>query len=150
MSDRNAKHATEGGKRSMEIDGIVKEDKTTINSSTTIDGNIKAKEHLIINGRIKGNVDIEGYNLFLGPGGRLEGEVRSKNVKIRGHMKGDIIASGTVEIANEAHFSGNIKSNGISVEQGAYFDALVNLGKKPSEPATPQKTPTEKPKTTLV
>jgi cytoskeletal protein CcmA (bactofilin family) len=71
-------------------------------------------------------------------------------VKIRGHMKGDIIASGTVAIANEANFSGNIKSNGISVEQGAYFDAHVDLGKKPSETATPQKTPTEKPKTALV
>jgi cytoskeletal protein CcmA (bactofilin family) len=133
----------------MEIDGIVKEEKTTINSSTTIDGNIKAKEHLIINGRIKGNVDIEGYNLFLGPGGRLEGEVRSKNVKIRGHMKGDIIASGTVEIANEAHFSGNIKSNGISVEQGAYFDALVNLGRIPPGNEAQKETSTGKPPTKL-
>ena len=127
----------------MEIDGIVKEDKTTINSSTTIEGNIKAKEHLIINGRIKGNVDIEGYNLFLGPGGRLEGEVRSQNVRIRGHMKGDIIASGKVEIAKEANFSGNIKSNGISVEQGAYFDAYVDLGKKYSGTAAPEKSSTE-------
>ena len=134
----------------MEIDGIVKEDKTTINSSTTIEGNIKAKEHLIINGRIKGNVDIEGHNLFLGPGGRLEGEVRAQNVRIRGHMKGDIIASEKVEIAKEANFSGNIKSKGISVEQGAYFDAHVDLGKKSSETATPQKTPAEKPKTALV
>jgi cytoskeletal protein CcmA (bactofilin family) len=131
-------------------DGIVNEAKTTINSSTIIDGNIKATEHLIINGRIRGKVDIEGYNLFIGPGGRIVGEIRAQNVRVRGHMKGDIIASGTVAIANEANFSGNIKSNGISVEQGAYFDALVNLGKKPSEPATPQKTPTEKPKTTLV
>ncbi len=112
----------------MEIDGIVKEDKTTINSSTTINGNIMAKEHLIINGTIKGNVDIRGYNLFLGPGGRIQGEVRAQNVRIRGHMKGDIIATGKVEITNEANFSGNIKSKGISVEQGAYFDAFVNLG----------------------
>jgi cytoskeletal protein CcmA (bactofilin family) len=133
----------------MEIDGIVKEDKTTINSSTTIDGNIKAKEHLIINGRIKGNVDIEGYNLFLGPSGRLEGEVRSQNVRIRGHMKGDIIASGKVEIAKEANFSGNIKSNGISVEQGAYFDAYVDLGQKPSGTAAPEKSSTEKSNTKL-
>jgi len=134
----------------MEIDGIVKEEKTTINNSTTIDGNIKAKEHLIINGRIKGNVDIEGYNLFLGPGGRLEGEARAQNVRIRGNMKGDIIASGKVEIAKEANFSGNIKSKGISVEQGAYFDAYVDLGQKPSETSTPKKTPIEKPTTALV
>ena len=133
-------------------DGIVKEAKTTINNSTIIDGTIKAKEHLIINGSIKGNVIIEGFNLFLGPSGRLEGEVRAQNVRIRGNMKGDIIASGKVEIAKEANFSGNIKSKGISVEQGAYFDAFVNLGRIPtSTGAESQKAmSTEKPISKLV
>ena len=134
----------------MEIDGIVKEEKTTINNTTTIDGNIKAKEHLVINGTIKGNVNIEAHNLFLGPGGKIEGEVRAHNVRVRGHIIGDIIATGKVEIAKEANYSGEIKSKGISVEQGAYFDALVHLGEKTSETAKPKITPTEKPTTTLV
>ncbi len=110
-------------------DGIVKEDKTSINNSTIINGNIKAQEHLIINGTIKGNVEINNFNLFLGPSGRLEGEVHSKDVRIRGNMKGDIIATGKVEITKEAKFSGKIKSKSISVEQGAYFDASVELGR---------------------
>lgn len=111
-------------------DGIVKEEKTTISSSIIIDGNIKAEEHLIINGTIKGNVEIRNYNLFLGPNGRLEGGVHAHNVRIRGHMRGDINAKGKVEITQEANFSGNIKSKGISVEKGAYFNAFVNLGQK--------------------
>ena len=109
--------------------GIVKEEKTTINSSTSIVGNIKAEEHLIINGTIKGNVEIRGYNLFVGPGGKLEGEVYAQNVRIRGYMKGDVSATGTVEITKEANYSGKIESKGISVEQGAHFDAFVNLGR---------------------
>jgi len=134
----------------MEIDGVVKEEKTTINNSTTIDGNIKAEEHLIINGRIKGNVDIEGYNLFLGPGGRLEGEARAENVRIRGNMRGNIIASGKVEITKEANFSGKIKSKGISVEQGAYFDAYVDLGEITSGTAPAKGSLTETPTEELV
>ena len=129
----------------MEIDGIVKEEKTTINSSTIIDGNIKAEEHLVINGRITGNVEILNYNLFLGPGGRIEGQIRAQNVKIRGHMKGDIVATGKVEITKEANFSGKIKSNGISVEQGAYFDAYVDLGRKPYGSEKPKKAPSDNP-----
>jgi cytoskeletal protein CcmA (bactofilin family) len=113
-------------------DDIVKEEKTTISSSTIIEGNIKAEQHLIINGTIRGNVEIEKYNLFLGPSGRLEGGVHASNVRIRGHMRGDIHAEGKVEITREANFSGNIKSKGISVEKGAFFDALVNLGQKSS------------------
>jgi cytoskeletal protein CcmA (bactofilin family) len=108
--------------------GIVKENKTTINHSTIIDGKIKAKEHLVINGTINGNVEIKGFKLFLGPSGRLEGEVHANDVRIRGHMKGDIKATGIVQITKEANYSGKIESKGISVEQGAYFDAFVELG----------------------
>ena len=113
--------------------GIVPGEKTSISSSTSIIGNIKAEEHLIINGTIKGNIEIRAYNLFIGPNGSVEGEVNAQNVRIRGHMKGKIEAQGKVEITAEAYFSGNIKSKSISVEKGAYFDALVDLGRKPSK-----------------
>ena len=134
----------------METDGIVNQEKTTINNSTIIDGNIKAKEHLVINGTINGNVNIEGHNLFLGPGGKIEGEVHAHNVRVRGHLNGDIVATGTVEIAKEANYSGDIKSMGISVEQGAYFDAFVHLGEKTSGTEKPKRAPTEKSPTTSV
>ncbi len=111
-------------------DGIVKEEKTTVNNSTIIEGSIKAKEHMIINGTIKGNVEINNFNLFLGPGGKIEGEVHAQNVRIRGYMKGDIKATGKVEITKEANFSGKINSKSISVEKGAFFDASVELGKE--------------------
>jgi cytoskeletal protein CcmA (bactofilin family) len=130
-------------------DGVVKEEKTTINNSTIIDGNVKAKEQLIINGTIKGDVDISGFNLFLGPGGKIEGEVHAQNVRIRGHMKGDIKATGKVEITKEANFSGKIESKGISVEEGAYFDAHVNLGRITPETKTQKEPPIKKPTTTL-
>ena len=115
-------------------DGIVKEDKTTISNSTIIEGNIKAQEHLIINGTIEGKVEINNFNLFLGPSGRLEGEVHAQDVRIRGHMRGDIKATGKVEITTEANFSGKIMSKSISVEHGAHFDASVELGRGSTGP----------------
>ena len=111
-------------------DGIVHEEKTSISSSTAINGNIKAEEHLIINGTIKGNVEILNYTCFLGPSGRIEGNVQAQNVRIRGYMKGEIKAKGKVEITKEADFSGKIESKSISVESGAYFNASVNLNQK--------------------
>ena len=107
------------------------EKKTAISNSTSIVGHIKAEEHLIINGTVKGNIEIKDYDLFLGPDGRLEGEVHAHNVRIRGHMRGEINAKGKVEITQEADFSGEIKSKSISVDKGAYFDASVSLGLKP-------------------
>jgi cytoskeletal protein CcmA (bactofilin family) len=96
-------------------------------------GDIKAKEHLIINGTITGNIEIRNYNLFIGPNGKVEGDVHARSVRIRGHMKGRIESAEKVEITSEAYFSGDIKSKSISVEKGAYFDALVNLRSQPSK-----------------
>ncbi len=110
-------------------EGIVHEEKTSISNSTFIHGDIRAEEHLIVNGTIKGNVVIADYNFFLGPSGRVEGNVRAKNVRIRGYMKGEIKAGEKVEITKEADFSGKIESKSISVESGANFNAWVNAGR---------------------
>ena len=107
---------------------VMKKEKTSINNLTYIVGDVKADEDLIINGKVKGNVDIRNHDLFLGPSGRMKGNIHGQNVRIRGHMKGEIQAKGKVEISREAKFSGKIKCKSISVEKGAYFDALVNLG----------------------
>jgi cytoskeletal protein CcmA (bactofilin family) len=109
-------------------DEIIQQEKTSISRTTSIVGDIKAEEHLIINGSVKGNIEIKDHNFFLGPGGRLQGEIHGHNVKIRGQMKGEIKAEGKVEITKEAKFSGKIESKSITVESGAYFDAIVNLG----------------------
>jgi len=129
--------------------GITKEEKTAISHSTTIVGNLKAEEHLIINGTVKGNIQINKYNLFIGPSGRLDGEVHAQNVRVRGHMRGEINAKGSVEITQEANFSGIIRSKGISVEKGAYFDASVELGRGSPKNESLQKSSSEKPFTEL-
>lgn len=130
--------------------GIKQVEKTSISSSTSIVGNIKTEENLIISGTLKGNVEIGDYNFFLGPNGRLEGEVHAKNVRITGHMKGEIKAKEKVEITKEAHFSGKIKSKSISVEKGAYFDAYVDLDRESPATGTLEETSFEKPIAELV
>ena len=85
---------------------------------------------MIINGTIKGDVEILDYNFFLGPSGKIEGNVYANNVRIRGFMKGEIKAKGKVEITKEADFTGKIESRSISVENGADFNASVNSGRK--------------------
>lgn len=108
--------------------GMPNKERTAISHYTSIVGNIKADEHLVINGTVNGNIEINNYTLFIGPSGRLEGEVHAQNVRIRGYMRGEICAKGKVEITQEANFSGKIKSKSIFVEKGAFFNASVNMG----------------------
>jgi cytoskeletal protein CcmA (bactofilin family) len=103
------------GKRSMQ-NRIVQKEKTSISNHIFIIGNIKAEEDLIINGKVKGNIEIKNHSFFLGPSGRLQGKIYGLNVRIRGQMKGEIKATGKVEITREAKFAGKIKCKTFSVE----------------------------------
>jgi cytoskeletal protein CcmA (bactofilin family) len=123
--------------------GIAKKEKTAISSSTVINGDITAKEHLIINGTVKGNIQVKNHNLFIGPNGRLDGDVNAQNVRVKGHMRGLINASGKVEITKEANYSGKIICKNILVEEGAYFDASVELGRGSVKSKDVQKTSSE-------
>jgi cytoskeletal protein CcmA (bactofilin family) len=122
---------------------IPNKEKTSISHSTSIVGNIRAEENLIINGTVKGDIEISNYTLFIGPGGRVDGDVHAQNVRVRGHMRGAIHAKGKVEITQEANFSGKIRSKDISVESGAFFDASVVLGRGSPKSEGLQKTSPE-------
>jgi cytoskeletal protein CcmA (bactofilin family) len=109
--------------------GIVQKEKTSISTHIFIVGNIKAEKDLIINGKVKGNVEIKNHSFFLGPSGRLQGKIHGLNV-----------ATGKVEITREAKFAGKIKCKTFSVEKGAYFNADVDLDRKSPEKGSLEET----------
>jgi cytoskeletal protein CcmA (bactofilin family) len=125
-------------------DAIKQRNKTSINNQTYIVGNIRAEEDLIVNGKFKGDVEIREHSFFLGPSGRLKGNIYGQNVRIRGQMQGEIVATGKVEITREAKFSGKISGKNVTVEKGAHFDADVKLGQQSSEKESLGKTSIEK------
>ena len=84
-------------------------------------------------------MEIKKHKFILGPSGRLKGNIYGQNINVQGHMQGDIIATGKVEIAREAKFSGKITGKSVTVEKGAHFDADVNLGQQ-----SPKNEPLEK------
>ena len=104
---------------------------TVIGEKISIEGNIRGDEHLVIEGSMKGNVEMEKHNFTVGSKGRVEGEINAQNVKISGQMVGNIKTQGKVEITKEADFVGDIHAMSISVEDGAYFKGSIELNKEP-------------------
>ena len=104
---------------------------TVIGENISIEGNIRGDEHLVIEGSMKGNVEMEKHNFTVGSKGRVEGEINAQNVKISGQMIGNIKTQSKVQITKEADFMGDIKAKSISVEDGAYFKGSIELEKEP-------------------
>ena len=117
------------------------EKKTTIGERITIEGSIHGEENLLIEGGMKGNIEMGKYNFSIGPNGRVEGEIRAQNVSINGNFKGTINALGKVAVSKEADFNGEIKAKSFSVEDGAYFKGIVELDRDPHKKSATVPTP---------
>jgi cytoskeletal protein CcmA (bactofilin family) len=108
-----------------------KTEETVIGEKISIEGDIRGEEHLVIEGSLKGNVEMEKTSFTIGSKGRVEGEIKAQNVKISGQMIGNVKTQGRVEITREADFMGDIRAKNISVEDGAYFKGSIELDKEP-------------------
>jgi cytoskeletal protein CcmA (bactofilin family) len=108
--------------------------KTIIGKQITIEGGLQGEEDLIIEGTLKGSIDLGKHLLTIGPNGKVESEIRAENVTISGKLKGNITALDKVKITKDAAFTGEIHSKRISVEDGAYIKAVIEV-----ERETPKK-----------
>lgn len=103
------------------------ERKTIVGENISVEGTICGKENIVVNGVMKGNIELESNQFTVGPTGKVEAEVLADNVIISGTFVGNIKATGKVEITKEANFSGEIKAKRIAVEDGAYLKAVIEL-----------------------
>ena len=114
---------------------------TVIGKHLQIDGNISGEEHVLIEGSMKGKVDMPNHNFQLGNEGRFEGEIKALTVNICGHMTGNIDSLERVVITKDANYQGDIKTKTISLEDGAYFKGNIELDQKQkSKPTKENKT----------
>ena len=123
--------------------------KTVLGERITINGDIRGAENLVIEGSLQGMIELEKNHITIGPKGRVNAEIKARDVAIMGQLKGNVQATGMVKITKDAKFDGEIKSRNISVEDGAYLKAAIELQRDPikSGPAVEKTTPKPTPGT---
>ncbi len=123
---------------------ISREEKTVIGRQISVEGVIRGKENLVIEGSMKGNIELEKHHVTVGSKGQVEAEIHADSVTISGRLIGNIHAHGKVEITKEADFSGEIKAKRISVEDGAYLKAVIELERDSKKQGMPAAEPAGK------
>ena len=120
------------------IDFEAKETKTIIGENISIEGNIRGDGDLVIEGSVKGSIELERHHLRIDSKGRVEGEIKAGDVTVSGRVVGNITALNKVSLTKEANFTGEIKSKRISVEDGAYLKATIQLEQEAHIKALPK------------
>lgn len=94
---------------------------TLINEGCRITGTITGNGDYQVSGEVDGDCDIEG-TVALARNGLWRGVMKADNVVISGHVEGDIIASGKVEITDSARITGTVTGEAIAVAEGAVVE----------------------------
>ena len=112
-------------------------EKSIIGEQVILEGSIRSNEDIVINGSVKGNIELENCGLTIATKGQVEAEIHAQNVSISGQLIGNIKAISNVEITKEADFSGQIKAKRVSIEDGASLRAAIELEHEPQEKNIP-------------
>jgi cytoskeletal protein CcmA (bactofilin family) len=114
---------------------------TFLGPKTTIDGTVTGSEPVLIEGHVKGAINLSG-DLRIGTQARVEAKVHARNVTVEGRLNGDVSADDRVELVASSTVDGNIKAPKIIVAEGARFRGNVDMGS--AKPTTHSETAAKK------
>jgi cytoskeletal protein CcmA (bactofilin family) len=98
-----------------------------IGKSVVICGEVKGSEDLIVDGRVEGTVSLSESRLTIGPNAHVAADLSAKDVLILGHLQGNVVASGRVELRAGSVVEGDIRALRLAVEDNAIFRGKVDL-----------------------
>ncbi len=105
-----------------------------IGKSVIIKGELSGSEDLYLDGEVEGNIDLHNHNLVIGPNGQVRANVSAKDVVIHGKVDGNVTGVEKVELKKSAQLNGDINTQRIVIEDGAYFKGAIDIHKSEAKP----------------
>lgn len=106
-----------------------------IGKSVAIKGELSGSEDLYIDGQVEGSIELQGSSLTVGPNGQVRANVNAKVVIIHGKLEGNIRASDRAELRKSALTVGDIATQRIAIEDGAYFKGKIDVQREIGKPS---------------
>jgi cytoskeletal protein CcmA (bactofilin family) len=98
-----------------------------IGKSVVIKGELSGSEDLYLDGLVEGTIALKGNSLTVGPNGQVKASIDAKGVVVQGKLEGNIQASDRVELRKSASVTGDIATQRISIEEGAFLKGKVDI-----------------------
>jgi len=113
-----------------------------IGKSISIQGDLTGNEDLVIEGKIKGRIELPNNQLTIGEGGNVHAELNGKSIVIVGQVSGNVNASERLEIHASGVVNGDVRAPRLVVQEGAVINGSVEMTKgQPKTEAKPAQQP---------
>ncbi|MGB6383686.1 MAG: polymer-forming cytoskeletal protein [Terriglobales bacterium] len=101
-----------------------------IGKSVVIKGELSGSEDLYVDGSVEGKIELRSHSLTVGPNGNVKADVSAKAVVIQGKLIGSVNASDRVELRKSAVVTGDVTTQRIAIEEGAFLQGKVDIQKE--------------------
>lgn len=107
-----------------------------IGKSVLVKGELSGSEDLYLDGEVEGAIDLKNHKLVVGPNGRIRANINAREVVLHGKIEGNITGAERVELKTSCVLTGDITTQRIVIEDGAFFKGVVDLHRdnKTAEP----------------
>src|SRR5207248_10232575 len=100
-----------------------------IGKSVLIKGELSGSEDLYLDGEVEGSVELKHHSLTIGPHGRVRANIHAREVVVHGKVDGNVHGDDKVELKKSAILMGDISTQRIVIEDGAYFKGAIDIHK---------------------
>lgn len=101
-----------------------------IGKSVLIKGELSGSEDLYLDGEVEGSVELKQHSLTIGPHGRVRANIHAREVVVHGKVDGNVTGDDRVELKKSAVLAGDITTQRIMIEDGAYFKGAIDIKKE--------------------
>jgi cytoskeletal protein CcmA (bactofilin family) len=108
-----------------------------VSQGIKIKGDVTGTEDLFIDGHVDGKITLTNSCLTVGPNGIVKAEIAARELVLRGIAEGKFTAVERIQIWHTARVQGELKSERISIEDGAELRGKVEAGKAASKVVAP-------------
>ena len=98
-----------------------------LGSSLLVKGDISGTEDLLIDGAVEGLIQLDGRKLTVGTTAKLTADINARDVVVYGDVKGNVHATGKIEIKRGGAVNGNLTTAQILIEDGADFRGSIDI-----------------------
>ena len=98
-----------------------------LGKTVVIRGEVKGSEDLVIDGHVEGAITLAENRLTIGPNADVLADLSAHDVLVQGKLKGNIVATGRVELRAGSAVEGDVRALRLAIEDNAVFRGKVDL-----------------------
>ena len=102
---------------------------SSLGPTVRVKGEISGNEDLQVDGKVEGPISVGEHRLTLGQDGQVTAGLTAREIIIYGKVEGNLTASESIEIKKDASVIGDLTTQRIVIEDGAYFKGSIEIAK---------------------